>query len=216
MRRFALGALMLALTALASGVGAAALHTPAAPRLAAAPSAAAAAVAAPVAGAAPAPAAPAPAQVAPITGAARAVQRADRLNPPAPIDPRRQIEVRVVELVNAERARAGLNPVAWDERMWSAARAHSDDQAAHQTMSHTGSDGSDMVMRIERTGFRWSRLAENVAAGQTTAESVVAAWMGSSGHRANILNPQLTVVGAGLGISVTSTNYWTLDLGTPG
>jgi uncharacterized protein YkwD len=208
MRRITLGALALALTALATGIGAAAAAHPSTPRLVAAPSVAAPAPAAV--------AAPAAAPLAPITAPARAVVRATRVDPPAPEDPRRQIELRVVELVNLERAKAGIAPVAWDERIGTAARSHSDDQAAWQTMSHTGSDGSTLSTRIGRVGFAWRALAENVAAGQPSAESVVSAWMNSPGHRTNILNAQYTVAGAGLGISSTNTNYWTLDLGTPG
>jgi uncharacterized protein YkwD len=78
-------------------------------------------------------------------------------------------------------------------------------------LSHTGSDGSDPGQRITRAGYIWRTYGENVAAGYTTPESVVAGWMQSDGHRANILNPAFRDIGVGYAYGASSTykHYWT-------
>lgn len=126
----------------------------------------------------------------------------------APID----ISFQCTDLVNSARSDAGLAPVSVVGYINQAAEGHSTYQAKKQTMTHTGSNGSNAGQRISAQGFRWSTWAENVAAGQGDCSSVVGAWMGSPGHRANILNPAMTSIGVG---AVTGTNgviYWTMDL----
>lgn len=123
----------------------------------------------------------------------------------------------MVARINAERAKVALGPLATCGTLTNAAAAHSADQAATSTMSHTGSDGSTMVNRAERAGYtNWTRLAENVAAGYTTVDAVMAGWMASPGHRANLLNGDLTHVGVGRAQSGGGVWYWTQDFGTSG
>ncbi|MET7678583.1 CAP domain-containing protein [Streptomyces seoulensis] len=120
---------------------------------------------------------------------------------------------RVVELVNAERAKVGCSPVKLNSTLTKAAQDHSADMAAHNTMSHTGSDGSDPGSRITAAGYRWSAYGENVAYGYTTPEQVMAGWMDSPGHRENILNCSYQEIGVGL---AQPGSYWTQDFGTAG
>ncbi|MGW5334289.1 CAP domain-containing protein [Streptomyces bauhiniae] len=118
---------------------------------------------------------------------------------------------RVVELVNAERAKAGCSPVALNSTLTKAAQDHSADMATHNTMSHTGSDGSDPGSRITAAGYRWSTYGENVAYGYSTPEQVMDGWMNSPGHRENILNCSYKEIGVGL---AQPGSYWTQDFGT--
>ncbi|NEB92759.1 CAP domain-containing protein [Streptomyces bauhiniae] len=118
---------------------------------------------------------------------------------------------RIVELVNAERAKAGCSPVALNSTLTKAAQDHSADMAAHNTMSHTGSDGSDPGSRITAAGYRWSAYGENVAYGYATPEQVMDGWMNSPGHRENILNCSYKEIGVGL---AQPGSYWTQDFGT--
>ncbi|QBJ93771.1 CAP domain-containing protein [Streptomyces seoulensis] len=120
---------------------------------------------------------------------------------------------RVVELVNAERAKVGCSPVNLNSTLTKAAQDHSADMAAHNTMSHTGSDGSDPGSRITAAGYRWSAYGENVAYGYATPEQVMAGWMDSPGHRENILNCSYQEIGVGL---AQPGSYWTQDFGTAG
>ena len=132
-----------------------------------------------------------------------------------------QLINQVVELTNAERAKAGLNPLTLNNQLAQAAQGHSDSMAADDFFNHTGADGSDVSDRVEDTGYQYSRTGENIAAGQTTAEQVVQGWMDSPGHRANILNPDFTEIGIGYEFleddtgSVNYNHYWTQVFGTP-
>jgi uncharacterized protein YkwD len=135
--------------------------------------------------------------------------RAVRVDPP--VSP---ILREMLDLVNAERSARGLAPVAYDDRLMLAAQLHSDDQARRGLMSHTGSDGSTLAVRIDRAGYRWSRLGENVAYGYPDAASVMAAWMASEGHRRNILSAN-TQFGLGVAIGADGRVYWTQVFGTP-
>ncbi|SCL33924.1 Uncharacterized conserved protein YkwD, contains CAP (CSP/antigen 5/PR1) domain [Micromonospora pallida] len=122
-------------------------------------------------------------------------------------------QAQVVALVNAERAKAGCGAVRVNAKLTSAAQQHSADQAAHRKMSHTGSDGSDAGDRLDRVGYDWRGYGENVAWNQQTPAAVMAAWMNSSGHRANILNCAFTEIG--VGVARSNGPYWTQVFGTP-
>ncbi|MFZ5884806.1 MAG: CAP domain-containing protein, partial [Chloroflexota bacterium] len=126
-------------------------------------------------------------------------------------------EARVLELINIERAKVGLPALLSQSQLATAARLHSADMACNNFFSHTGSDGASLSERVERQGYSWLYLGENIAAGYPTPESVVDAWMNSSGHRANILNANYTEIGIGYAYWYDSTYgaYWTTDFGKP-
>ena len=105
---------------------------------------------------------------------------------------------------------AAAAPLSLERRLTRAAQLHSQDMEARQTMSHTGSDGSDLRDRATRQGYQWSRLGENVAYGYTSPAGVVTGWLGSPGHCANIMNPDFTELGVGL-----EGTFWTQLFGRP-
>jgi uncharacterized protein YkwD len=119
----------------------------------------------------------------------------------------------VVDLVNKERAKAGCTALTIDDKLMLAAQRHSQDQADHKTMSHDGSDGSDVGDRLDRVGYAWRAYGENVAWNQQSPAAVMDAWMNSPGHRANILNCSYTEIG--VGVARSNGPYWTQDFGTP-
>ncbi|GAA3047794.1 CAP domain-containing protein [Streptomyces glomeratus] len=122
----------------------------------------------------------------------------------------------VIRLTNAQRIQAGCPALTSDTALTKAAQSHTADMADHDFVDHTGSDGSSLVDRAQAAGYTgWSALAENVAAGQTTAADVVNSWMNSPGHRANILNCSLKQIGVGYVTKPGSTHgtYWTQDFG---
>ncbi|RLP85284.1 hypothetical protein EAD89_24330 [Micromonospora sp. BL4] len=119
----------------------------------------------------------------------------------------------VVDLVNAERAKAGCKALSIDDKLMTAAQRHSQDQADHQNMSHTGSDGSNAGARLDRVGYAWRTYGENVAWNQKNPAAVMDAWMNSSGHRANILNCAFTEIG--VGIANSNGPYWTQVFAAP-
>ncbi|MFG2934602.1 CAP domain-containing protein [Streptomyces sp. NPDC048282] len=118
------------------------------------------------------------------------------------------VVARVVALVNAERGKVGCSALTVNTTLSKVAQAHSADMALHQNMSHTGSDGSSPGDRITGAGYTWSTYGENVAYGYATPEQVMAAWMASPGHKANILNCAFKEIGVGL---AQPGGYWTQD-----
>ncbi|WP_242418029.1 CAP domain-containing protein, partial [Frankia sp. CpI1-P] len=119
----------------------------------------------------------------------------------------------VVTLTNIEREREGLAPLAVDPMLTAAAAEHSRDMVARGFFAHTSPDGRTVSDRVTDLGYRYARVAENIAAGQTTAEEVVAGWMQSPGHRANILIPQLRQIGVGHATGGEYGTYWTQVFG---
>ena len=89
--------------------------------------------------------------------------------------------------------------------------------AANNYFSHTSQDGRSFVDRINATGYVWSTIGENIAAGYPSVNAVVDGWMASDGHCANIMNPQFRDVGAACVASASSTyrTYWTMESGRP-
>ena len=115
----------------------------------------------------------------------------------------------VFALVNQARAQAGCKALADDPRLDTAAQQHSDDMADRDYFSHTTPEGVTFDKREEAAGYP-SPGGENIAAGQSSAQQVMTAWMNSSGHRANILNCSFAAIGIGLN---THGWYWTQDFG---
>ena len=113
----------------------------------------------------------------------------------------------VVELVNAERAKAGLNPLSVHKGVAEAAntRAHE----IKSTFSHTRPDGSNFSTVLTQAGISYRSVGENIAYGQNSPEAVMQSWMNSSGHRANILNRDFTSIGVGHYQDASGTDYWT-------
>jgi uncharacterized protein YkwD len=76
-----------------------------------------------------------------------------------------------------------------------AARSHAEDMANNSFLAHTGSDGSNPGDRVTRVGYEWRVVAENVAAGQTSADDVAATWLDSAGHCANLMDAKYSETG---------------------
>ena len=111
----------------------------------------------------------------------------------------------VVTLVNEYRAEYGLSPVRVDSDLTAAAVVRAKECAV--SFSHTRPDGSS-----------WSTVSskargENIAMGYNSAEKVMAAWMTSEGHRANILRESFTTIGVGA-YEVNGVLYWAQEFGT--
>lgn len=169
------------------------------------PSTAAPAPSAPAEAPAPGTAAPSAPAEAPDTSAAPQSPSA-----PAATGTASEAATRILELVNDERGKAGCSALTLNDKLTKAAQAHSEDMAAHRNMSHSGSDGSKPGDRITKAGYTWSAYGENVAYGYSGPEQVMAAWMSSPGHKANILNCSFKEIGVGL---AQPGDYWTQDFG---
>lgn len=99
-----------------------------------------------------------------------------------------QVEKDILTVTNRYRQQAGLPPLKWDNTLYSSARDHSKTMFVTNNFSHT-------------TKYA---VAENIymlaSSDQSkhTAEYIVGKWMASAGHRANILDPRVTIMGAGV------------------
>lgn len=113
----------------------------------------------------------------------------------------------VLKLVNAERKKAGLNELVWDETVTTAAMTRS--KEIEKSFSHTRPDGRGFGTAITDLGITYRGAGENIAWGQKTPEAVMNAWMNSEGHRANILNPNFKKIGVGYRTNSQGTTYWT-------
>jgi uncharacterized protein YkwD len=108
--------------------------------------------------------------------------------------------------------------LTWSAQLAEAAAGHSLDMATGNLFSHSGSDGSSVSDRVDATGYAWSGLGENIAAGYASVNSVMDGWMASDGHCANIMNPAFLQVGVACvqGTSAsTYRSYWTMNLARP-
>ena len=102
----------------------------------------------------------------------------------------------LLQRVNEVRANAGLPALASCGTLGNAANKHATDMAVTGVHGHVGSDGSTFDQRARSAGYApWTLLAENAAWGQTGVERVLADWLASPGHAANILNPALQHAG---------------------
>jgi uncharacterized protein YkwD len=107
--------------------------------------------------------------------------------------------VRVLELTNDERQKAGLGPLALSTELSDAAQEYSQVLATSGCFEHTCGAVPNFGDRALQAGYTgWSALGENIAAGYPTAEAVVSSWMNSPGHRANILSAKFTEIGVGM------------------
>lgn len=102
---------------------------------------------------------------------------------------------RVIELVNQERSIRGLNSVTSLQNLSSAAQARAKETV--EKFSHTRPDGSSCFTIFDEYNVAHGYAGENIAAGQSTPEAVVKAWMNSPGHKANILNKNYNHLGVG-------------------
>ncbi len=111
---------------------------------------------------------------------------------------------------------SAVPPLVWSDALAAASREHSDAMAASQTcFSHDSCDGTPWVDRLTRFYPGWSALGENLGMLYATVEDVHAAWVGSSGHRANLLSTNFAEFGAGIASGSRGT-FYTEDFGSAG
>ena len=115
----------------------------------------------------------------------------------------------VVANVNAQRTARGIPALRVAGQLAWAASRRSAIQATNNAMNH---DGWDTVIRA--SGYPSGAWGENVAAGFNTPDSVMAAWMASPDHAANILSAAYHAVGVGCAYSRSHVAYWTQDFGS--
>ena len=110
----------------------------------------------------------------------------------------------VLDLVNAERAKYGLQPlVMGDAKLTAAAQKRAEEIAT--VNSHVRPNGSKWYTVLGEYNVTDAAVGENAAWGSVSPEEVVNAWMNSEGHRANILDPEARAMGVGYYYNSSST-----------
>lgn len=122
----------------------------------------------------------------------------------------------VVRITNIERTHRGLRVFYNSMQLNSAAQAHAWDMASQNYFSHISMDGRTTWQRIYGAGYVFRTAGENIAAGYATPAAVVAGWMSSTAHRANILNASFYDIGVGYAYNPGASfdHYWVQDFGT--
>ena len=108
-------------------------------------------------------------------------------------------------LLNQQRRAHGLRACKLDGKLGRAAAGHAHDMVTKRYFAHASSNGASFGARIKRTGWTRSRrsytIGENIGWGGgalATPRAMVRAWMGSAGHRANILSRSFRMIGIGI------------------
>ena len=140
-------------------------------------------------------------------------------------EPDSVVRARVLDLVNTARAKrrmcgdqyfAAAPPMHAIRPLNEAAASHARDMARRKYFDHRGADGSQPKDRVRRAGYQPKLTGENIAFGPVSAEEVVAGWLGSPGHCANIMDTRFQDIGIGLATGKKRGYiYWVQTFGAP-
>jgi uncharacterized protein YkwD len=106
----------------------------------------------------------------------------------------------------------------WQAQTQQAAEAQARYLQQNNLFTHAGPNGSTVGDRLTATGYAWSTVGENIAAGQIGIEALMDAWIRSPGHCANLMNAAFVDIGVALvpGASPnTYRTYWGMVLARP-
>ena len=153
--------------------------------------------------------------------ASLAVQRpAGAASPCPPVD----LPQQALQAVNALRASGArcagrlmppAPPLQWSATAARAAAHHAADMAGHGALAHRGSDGSQGGDRLDQAGYVWSSWGENLGQGHRSVAALVAHWMASPGHCANLLNPRFTELGMACARGAGEPPFWAMTVARP-
>ena len=154
--------------------------------------------------------APAGPAVAPILAVARSAAIAADLPDLSPA----AAEASLATLINADRAAVGLPPLRLDVRLSAIAHERSASMAAARQLSHSQSDGRDVVDLIRAAGIAWYSVGETIGWNtyptlRSSTTVVNQGWLGSSEHVAIIRSSDYNYFGIGLGMTASGDRYWT-------
>jgi len=116
-----------------------------------------------------------------------------------------EYEAEVLRLVNIERGKYGLSPLAMDSKLTEVAHIRAKEIVIN--FSHTRPNGSTCFTAAKEMGVVYRSAGENIAYGYPSPQSVVNGWMNSEGHRKNILSQSFGKIGIGC-YKNGRTLYW--------
>lgn len=124
------------------------------------------------------------------------------------------VQFRMLDSVNAIRARAGVSPVQLDGRLNAAAATHSRDMSVQNRPWLFGSDGSSPLDRARRAGFPGRVLGENISESYETELQTLAAWTSQGDTRSVIVDPEAALMGFAWFQEGSGKLWWTLNMGS--
>jgi len=117
-------------------------------------------------------------------------------------------EQQVVDLVNKERAAAGLPALKVNTKLAGVAEKKAEDLRDKNYFAHQSPTYGSPFDMMKQFGISYTSAGENIAKGQKTPADVMNGWMNSPGHKANILNSTYTEIGVGYVTDSNGTTYW--------
>ncbi|RZS56839.1 CAP domain-containing protein [Sphaerotilus mobilis] len=113
--------------------------------------------------------------------------------------------------------------VRWNAQLYEAAQVHSLDMANRSYFEHDGSAQDTPAQRVTNTGYRYVRVAENIARGPASSArkglldtaAAMKLWQESPPHCANLMSPSVTEIGLACVVNRSNVRYWTLVLARP-
>ena len=117
------------------------------------------------------------------------------------------VPAQMLALHNAARRQAGVPPLTLDPRLTAAAQRHAAECAGWGRLDHAGWDAE-----IRAAGYPLAAIGQNLEEGSPDAASAFAALLADPPHRANILNPAFTRLGAGSAVG-EGVAWWAVNFG---
>ncbi len=105
---------------------------------------------------------------------------------------------KIISETNIARKMEGLPKLTKDAKLMRAAKDKAISMAANEYFNHTTPDGKEFTYFINRAGYDYSSIGENIAVYFTSEKGAVASWLASPPHRANIMNRTYKHIGVGL------------------
>lgn len=87
-------------------------------------------------------------------------------------------------------------PLKWNLQLQAAAEMHANDLKQHNFIAHKGSNGSKISDRVEKSGYKWAAVGENISWGARNISSAMRGWIDSPGHCKSLMNPSFREMGA--------------------
>lgn len=125
----------------------------------------------------------------------------------------------VIRLVNVERAKVGCDPLVENATLNAQANQFACEMIQYDFFGHVNPvTGTHLRDRAEEFGYHYQKIGENLAAvppNDCTPADVIQYWIGSTGHRKNMLDPEFTEIGVGIRTGGVYGTYWVQEFGCP-
>lgn len=130
-----------------------------------------------------------------------------------PFTGKAQVQLRMLNGVNALRSASGVGPVRLNAALNAAASTHARDMSVQNRPWHFGSDGSSPIDRVRRAGYPGTLRGEAISETFETELETLAAWMAEPGTRDIVLDPRARDMGFAFVQERSGKIWWTLIMG---